>query len=262
MERALDGIDCLVYKKTLFGFSALTGFGMENRGLKIAESPAQDRPRERLQKVGAENLRLAELLAILIRSGRPGESAVQSGEKIASHFRKSLDRLPDAAARELRSISPAIAKTAYCQIMAGIELGRRVSEAKVASGVPEKITGSASAKQFCEKRFARLVADGNREEFHIITLDTKNQVLDTHQISVGTLDASLVHPREVFRPAIKDTAASVILVHNHPSGDPAPSTEDRDVTRRLEKAGRTLGIDVLDHIVLGAFCSVSIREDI
>lgn len=230
-------------------------------GLKIAESPEQDRPRERLLKVGAENLRLAELLAVLIRSGRPGESALQSGEKIAAHFHQGLDRLPDAAARELKEISPAVAKTAYCQIMAGIELGRRVAEAKSAIGAPQKIAGSAGAKQYCEQRFSRLVADGSREEFHIITLDTKNQVIDTHQISVGTLDASLVHPREVFRPAIKDSAASVILVHNHPSGDPTPSTEDRDVTRRLEKAGRTLGIDVLDHIVLGAFCSVSIRED-
>ena len=93
-----------------------------------------------------------------------------------------------------------------------------------------------------------------------MTLDTKNQVIDTHQITVGTLDASLVHPREVFRPAIKDAASSIILLHNHPSGDPTPSPEDHAVTRRLESSGKTLGIDVLDHIVLGRNSAVSIRE--
>ena len=106
----------------------------------------------------------------------------------------------------------------------------------------------------------RLITDAHREEFHIVCLDTKNQVIDCHQISVGTLDASLVHPREVFRPAIKDAASSIILLHNHPSGDPTPSREDHAVTRRLEEAGGIVGIDVLDHIVLGAFRSVSIRE--
>ena len=231
-----------------------------HNGLRIAESPEQDRPRERLLKTGAENLRLAELLAVLIRSGRPGESALQSGEKIASQFHNQLERLPDAAARELKEISPAVAKTAYCQIMAGIELGRRVAEAKRMGDAPFKITGSETAKHFCEQHFSRLVTDGNREELHIVCLDTKNQVITTHQISVGTLDASLVHPREVFRPAIKDSAASIILVHNHPSGDPTPSKEDHAVTRRLEEAGKTLGIEVLDHIVLGTSRSESIRD--
>ena len=145
--------------------------------------------------------------------------------------------------------------------MAGIELGRRVAEAK-GGGVSNvrRITGSRDAIEFCSSHFSRLVSDGHREEFHIVCLDTKNQVITTHMISVGTLDASLVHPREVFRPAIKDSAASVILVHNHPSGDPTPSHEDRIVTKRLEEAGKTLGIDVLDHIVLGDSGGASIRE--
>ena len=98
------------------------------------------------------------------------------------------------------------------------------------------------------------------EEFHIVCLDTKNKIIATHQISVGTLDASLVHPREVFRPAIKDSASSILLVHNHPSGDPTPSQEDLSVTDRLEESGVTLGIQVLDHIVLGTSGGVSIRE--
>ncbi len=228
--------------------------------LKIAESPEQDRPRERLLSVGPENLRLAELLAILIRSGRKGESATQAGEKIAARFRDRMECIPDLRPAELKEVSSVVAKTAYCQIMAGIELGRRIANAKQANRSPTKITGSSDARQFCEEHFARLVADSNREEFHVVSLNTKNFVVATHQISVGTLDASLVHPREVFRPAIKDSASSIILVHNHPSGDPTPSPEDFSVTRRLEEAGRNLGIDVLDHIVLGAFRSISIKQ--
>ena len=245
-----------------FGFSnrSLIMPELTSSNLTIREAPEQDRPRERLIAVGAENLRLAELFAILIRSGRKGESASQAGEKIASAYRGKLERVPDAQPAELKEISSVVAKTAYCQIMAGIELGRRVASANQVAKPPAKITGSEAAIEFCEERFRRLVVDGQREEFHIVCLDTKNQVIDTHQISIGTLDASLVHPREVFRPALKDAASSVILVHNHPSGDPTPSREDFSVTRRLEECGNILGVDVLDHIVLGAFRSVSIRE--
>lgn len=233
---------------------------MSSKPLTVAESPPSDRPRERLVQLGASQLRLAELLAILIRSGRPGESAVQAGERLAAEFGTRLEKLPDAAAVELKQISSAVAQTAYCQIMAGIELGRRVAEAKGNESRVRRIQGAQDAIAFCQDHFARLVADGVREEFHIVCLDTKHQVIATHQISVGTLNASLVHPREVFRPAIKDSAAAILLVHNHPSGDPSPSREDRMVTERLESAGTTLGIDVLDHIVLGACHSVSLRE--
>ena len=143
--------------------------------------------------------------------------------------------------------------------MAGIELGRRIA-ALSDDRITMKISSSSEAIQFCRRHFARLITDARQEEFHIVTLDTKNQVIDTHQITVGTLDASLVHPREVFRAAIRDAAASIILVHNHPSGDPTPSPEDFSVTNRLESSGKTLGIQVLDHIVLGKTSAVSIRE--
>ncbi len=228
-------------------------------GSQITLSPAEERPRERLLAHGPAKLRTSELLAILIRSGRPGESAIAAGQKIANQFQDRLADLPTAGRGELKSISHAIEVTAYCQIMAGIELGRRVTDI---SGQPAicKISSTSEAIEFCERQFSRLIADAKQEEFHIVTLDTKNQVIDTHQITVGTLDASLVHPREVFRAAIKDAASSIILVHNHPSGDPTPSREDFAVTKRLEESGQTLGIDVLDHIVLGAFQSVSIRE--
>lgn len=228
-------------------------------GSQIAHSPTEERPRERLLAHGAAKLRTSELLAILIRSGRPGESAIDAGEKIAKHYHGHLADLPDAGRGELKSVSHAVEVTAYCQIMAGIELGRRVAE--VATDKKSvKILSSSEAVEFCESTFSRLMIDAKQEEFHIVTLDTKNQVIATHQITVGTLDASLVHPREVFRAAIKDAASSIILVHNHPSGDPTPSREDFAVTKRLEESGQTIGIEVLDHIVLGAFQSISIRE--
>jgi len=227
-------------------------------GVQIKAAPSQDRPRERLLEIGKENLTLAELVAILIRSGRPGESAVIAGQKVAKAFQGKMDRLASAGRGELKSISSAIEKTAYCQIMAGIELGRRIAALFETKGVI-KIAGSEDAIQFCERRFARLATDTKQEEFHIVTLDTKNQVIDTHQITVGTLDASLVHPREVFRAAIKDAASSILLVHNHPSGDPTPSKEDHAVTNRLSECGKTLGIDVLDHIIIGHPRSVSIH---
>ncbi|MCH2177562.1 MAG: DNA repair protein RadC [Mariniblastus sp.] len=232
----------------------------KNRGVRIAETPPSDRPRERLLKIGAENLMTSELLAILIRSGRAGESAVQAGVKIANRYAEHLDKLPAASPPELKSTSPVVATTAYCQIMAGIELGRRIAELSLAPDERVKICSADDAIQFCERHFRRLIVEGFKEEFHIVTLDTRNQIINTHQISIGTLDASLVHPREVFKPAIKDSAMSLLLVHNHPSGDPSPSREDFQVTDRLKMAGQHLGIEVLDHIVLGAFHSISISQ--
>jgi len=228
-------------------------------GSQIHASPEQDRPRERLLARGVESLTISDLLAVLIRSGRPGESAVAGGQRVAREFESRLQDLPHAGRAELKQISPAVEKTAYCQIMAGIELGRRVASALDAAP-NTKISSTTDAVAFCRSHFRRLTTDGRQEEFHIVTLDTRNQVVDTHQITVGTLDASLVHPREVFRPAIRDAASSILLVHNHPSGDPTPSREDHAVTKRLESAGELIGIDVLDHIVLGRDRAVSIRE--
>ena len=231
-------------------------------GDRIAERPAGERPRERLLDAGAASLTNAELFAILVRSGRPGESAVTAGVKLAKHHSDAgagrLANLPEAGRAELKAVSKAVDVTAYCAILAGVELGRRVAAA--AEAPPDAcITGTASGVAFCRRRFARLATDGVQEEFHVVTLDTRHHVIATHRITVGTLDASLVHPREVFRPVLRDAAAAVLLVHNHPSGDPSPSPEDHAVTRRLEAAGRTLGIDVLDHVIVASSGSASLR---
>jgi len=232
-------------------------------GEQIKQSPIEDRPREQLLRDGVAKLTDAQLLAILIRVGVPKESAVQAGQRLSNRFQGvELAHLFDASLPELRTISSAIRKDSYCQIMAGIELGRRISVLRdLQPELPERIRGSEDAISYCTKRFARLAADGKQEEFHIVTLDTQHGPLSDHRITVGTLDASLVHPREVFRAAIRDGASAILLVHNHPSGDPTPSREDIAVTDRLSKVGELIGIRVLDHIVVAKHGGRSIMAD-
>jgi len=228
----------------------------------VKRSPNDQRPRERLLQAGPEALKTAELLAILIRSGLPGESAVQAGEKVAARFGEDLQGLSLKARGELKQLSHAIGETAYCQIMAGLELGKRLAAQQTAGqeGAP-RIKDPASALRFCKKRFARLALEGAQEEFHVVLLDPAHQVIRTVQITVGLADQSLVHPREVFRPAVQESAAAVILVHNHPTGDPTPSSQDIAITRQLKTAAETLGLQVLDHIILGRSRSVSMKEE-
>ncbi len=187
-----------------------------------------------------------ELLELLLRSSDRAEQILKE---------IPLEKLDQAHRQEL-NLTP----KAYERLQASIEIGRRIQESKTAFRAIIKISSSSDAIDYCRRHFSRLVSDCLQEEFHTVTLDTKNQVIASHQITVGTLDASLVHPREVFRKAIKDAASSVILVHNHPSGDPTPSREDIAVTDRLTDVGKTIGIDVLDHIVLGKDKGISIRE--
>lgn len=242
-------------------FSSEDWITRQIRGNQVTQSPLEERPREKLMKFGAESLGTSELLAILIRSGRKGESAVQAGQRLASRFSDRLDHLHGQSLSELKKISSAVSEVAYCQIMAGVELGRRVSEAMQLHGVrTEKLTSTRAAIEYCKRHFSRLATDGCQEEFHIVTLDTKLQPISRHQITIGTLDASLVHPREVFRAAIRDAASSVLLVHNHPSGDPTPSVEDRAVTDRLKRAGELIGIQVIDHIIVATQACVSLAE--
>ena len=230
-------------------------------GDQVKETPEQERPRERLLRVGAAALTSAELIAILIRVGVRNESAVTGGRKLANRFADRIEDLRHCSQAELKSITPAATQSSYTQIMAGIELGRRIAKAE--SGrerVRNKITSTSEAVQFCQDEFAFLASEAVQEEFHIVTLDTKHKPIRTHRITVGTLDASLVHPREVFRPAIRDAASAVLLVHNHPSGDPTPSREDHQVTSRLTEAGTLIGISVLDHIIVAKENAISIRE--
>ncbi|MEM9367736.1 MAG: DNA repair protein RadC [Planctomycetota bacterium] len=230
-------------------------------GDQVKEQPEQQRPRERLLRDGAVALSDADLLAILIRVGVVGESATTGGSKLANHFHGRIDQIRDAGIPELRSITKSVTKASYCQIMAALEIGRRAAKAAAdRTPVTTRITSTVEAIHYCESTFAYLAGDAVQEEFHIVTLDTKHKPIANHRITVGTLDSSLVHPREVFRPAIRDAAAAVLMVHNHPSGDPTPSREDHAVTKRLTEAGKLIGIQVLDHVIVARDACLSLRD--
>ncbi|MDI6754801.1 MAG: DNA repair protein RadC [Thermodesulfobacteriota bacterium] len=228
----------------------------------IKRSPSTDRPRERLLRVGPSELKTSELFAILIRSGRRGESALQAGENLATFFGEDLEKLSLQARGELKQLSRAIGETAYCQIMAALELGKRLANQRVGDLVPSyKIRNTSDTLTYCKKHFARLGREARQEEFHVVLLDGKHNVIKSEQITVGLLNESLAHPREVFKPAIRESAVSIILVHNHPNGDPTPSQDDKNITKELKRAAETLGIRILDHVIVSKDKILSMVEE-
>lgn len=228
----------------------------------VKRSPTDDRPRERLLRLGPAGLKLSELLAILIRSGRQGESALQAGERLAAFFGNDLEKLSLQARGELKQISRAIGETAYCQIMAALELGKRLAEQRVVQPASNhKIRNTSDALHYCKQHFMRLAREARQEEFHVVLLDEKHQVIKSEQITVGLLNESLAHPREVFKPAIRESASAVILVHNHTSGDTTPSQDDKIITKELRTAAETLGLRILDHIILARDKALSMVEE-
>lgn len=219
----------------------------------IREWPVLERPRERLQADGAGALATRELLAILIGSGREGASAVDIAGQLLQRSDGSLRRLAAASTPELAAV-PGIGPAVAARISAALELGRRL--AREGPLERSRVRGPRDIYERC----APGMRDLTQEEFRVLLLNTQHAVAREIVITRGTLDASIVHPREVFRAAIAESAAAMILVHNHPSGDPTPSTEDRTVTCQLAEAGRLLGIPVLDHVVIGDGRYVSFVE--
>jgi len=211
-----------------------------------------DRPREKLARVGAAALGDNELIAIVLGQGQRRLSALDlaNGLLAAIGGAEGLARARHDDLVQVRGIGSARA----AQVLAAVELGRRI----VSRGTRDRIqvTSPRSVAEFLMPQY------GNRpvEQFGIVLLDTKHKVLRTTVLSVGTLDASIVHPREIFREATAGGAAAIVLFHNHPSGDPAPSPEDKRLTERMIAAGVVMGIDVLDHIILGDARYFSFRE--
>lgn len=203
-----------------------------------------DRPRERLRSVGCRHLSVRELLALLVGSGGRGGSAFHVADRVLAWAGGSLRRLACADPGALESV-PGVGAATASRILAALELGRR--SAAHATPDDEPIRGPADVF----RRMGPRLRDLPQEEFHALLLNTRHRVIREVAVTRGILDASLIHPREVFRVAVVEGAAGVILVHNHPSGDPTPSAEDRAVTRQLAAAGRALGIPVLDHVVVG-----------
>jgi len=219
----------------------------------IREWPDTDRPRERLEKLAAGALPVRELLALVLGSGSSGRSALELGTELLRRYDGSLRRLGSVEPAELRKV-PGIGPAGAARIAAALELGRRLATEPASRG--DRIRGPGDVF----RRLGPVLRDRRQEEFWVLYLDSQNRVLSERRITVGLLNSSLVHPREVFGPAIARAAASLILAHNHPSGDPDPSPEDLDVTVQMVESGRLLGIPVRDHIVLGDTTFVSLLE--
>jgi DNA repair protein RadC len=222
----------------------------------IKDWPEEDRPREKLLEKGPEALSNTELLAIVLRTGdaSSGNSALDHGRVLMHRFDESLRKLGEASVQDLCSIK-GIGPAKAAQIKAAIEIGKRFAREEVKQS--DAFRSSADVFHFYREQLGGL----KKEEFHVLLLDAKNRMIRDVRVSEGSLTSSLVHPREVFNPVIRESAAAVILIHNHPSGDPAPSQEDLHITRRLREIGEVMGVRVLDHIIVGKGKYVSFVDD-
>lgn len=220
----------------------------------IRDLPLNERPREKLVNQGPQSLSNAELLAILIQTGNRKDSALTLGQRVLEMMRDGIHELCNTTVQELcqiRGIGPSKA----VQVLAAVELARRINMDHYL--VKERVLSPEDVYAFIGQDMKHL----KKEIFRVVFLNTKNGLIDYEDISMGSLNSSIVHPREVFNRAVKKSAAGVILMHNHPSGNPKPSGEDISITRRLVKAGELLGINVLDHVIIGMGRYCSMKEE-
>lgn len=221
---------------------------MGKRYMKIKDLPKIERPREKLEKYGPERLSNSELLAILLGTGQKGINVVELSKRILTKF--SGDGLSKADVKALKNTF-GLGSAKACEIVACFELGRRLLQNKQAALL-------LSPKDVWDQ--LKDIRDNKKEHFVVFFLDARNQEIKREIISIGSLNASLVHPREVFEPSIRYSAAQIIVAHNHPSGDPDPSEEDLVITKRLVSAGKILGIDIIDHIIVAKNKFISFKE--
>lgn len=227
---------------------------MTKKSFTIHDLPVSERPRERLQKYGAEQLSAQELLSLVLGRGISGESVTVTSQRLLSQF-KNLKGISEASLEQLsqvKGIGPAKAS----QLLAVFELAKRVDSANK-SGKNSVVKTPEDVIILLEGR----LKGKKKEHFLAILLDTRGHHIKTAEISVGSLDTSIVHPREVFKEALSASAASVIFVHNHPSGETEPSDDDISLTKRLVEAGGIMGIDVLDHIIIGNDSYKSLKRE-
>jgi len=227
---------------------------LTKKSFTIHDLPVSERPRERLQKFGVEALSVQEILAIILGRGTAGESVTVTVQRLLSQF-GNLNGIANASIEELSKVKGiGIAKAS--QIKASFELANRRGDYvelldKQPMVNPDKVFNMVKSK----------LKDKKKEYLLTLLLTTRNQLIKTAEISIGSLDTSIVHPREVFKEAIAASAASLILVHNHPSGDPKPSEDDISLTRRLIETGEIIGIEVLDHLIVGDERYVSLKKE-
>lgn len=219
--------------------------------IMVRDMPTEERPRERLIELGERQLSNEELVALILRTGSAQESVLDLARRLLKNF-DGFHGLADATFEELRCI-PGMGIAKICELKAAVEIGRRMSispRSRVVIRTPKDVDA------YLGNELRQLT----QEHFVVLSLDSKNQLLGKDHAFVGTLNSSLVHPREVFHRAVRRSAASIVVAHNHPSGDPQPSREDIEVTRRLGEAGKLMGIELLDHIIIGDGRYVSLRE--
>lgn len=224
-----------------------------DNGFTIRDLAPQERPREKMIQNGSQTLSNAELLAILIRTGTRDLSALDLANRILSLSEDGLRHLADCSVEDLSAVN-GIGPSKACQILAGVELGRRMARARIIN--PRILNHPREVAAYLIED----MKDLRQEWFRILLLNNRKQVMGYETISVGTLNASLVHPRDVFEKAIRKNASTILLVHNHPSGNPSPSDEDRLLTKRLTEAGALMGIEVIDHVIVGNGNYYSFKE--
>ncbi|MBC8526014.1 MAG: DNA repair protein RadC [Candidatus Cloacimonetes bacterium] len=215
---------------------------MNKKTYTVRDLPIEDRPRERLQKIGVDNLSTQELLALIIEKGGKGQNVLTVAQNLLAHF-GNLNKMKNASIEELKKVK-GIGFATACKLQAAFKLGEK-SEIQIKK-YGEKIEGPESVFKLLRNE----IGNKKKESFYILSLTTRNNLIGVDKVSTGTLSASLAHPREVFLPAIKNSASTVIIVHNHPSGDTQPSEDDLEITKRLVEAGKILGIEVVDHIIV------------
>lgn len=220
--------------------------------MKIKDIPLENRPRERLSKNGPSVLSDSELLAVILQKGTSKDNVIDMSNKLLSKY--PIEQLSDMTLSELQEID-GIGPAKSMQIVSLFEFMKRHNKAKNS----KKIVTIESAKDVFNY-FVEILDNKKKEHFYILLLDSKNQIINHSLISVGLLDASPIHPREVFKEAIKNSAASIVLIHNHPSGDPTPSEQDNEVTQLLINSGDMLGIKVIDHLIIGNNNFYSFKE--
>ncbi len=220
----------------------------------VNDLPAQERPRERLAKHGPDKLSAPELLAVVLGRGVSGKSVMSIAQELISKF-GSVKGISEATIAELAKVR-GIGSAKAAQLKAVFELGKRQQFDEAPPFQKYEITNPASVVAAIRES----IRDKRKEHFKLLVLNTRNRIVAITNVSTGTLSSSLVHPREVFRDAIEHSGSSVVLAHNHPSGNPDPSEEDLRITRRLADAGKIIGIEVLDHIIVGKETYVSFKE--
>ncbi|MEO0292684.1 MAG: DNA repair protein RadC [candidate division WOR-3 bacterium] len=227
---------------------------MNNKSFTLRDLPKEDRPRERLKLLGVDNLSIQELLALVIERGRKGSNVLTIAQNLLARF-GNLSSIKEASIEELKEIY-GIGFATACKLKAAFKLGEK------ALNKEDRYNSKITNPEVVFKLLKDDMGNKKKEYFKILSLNTRKRLISIDDISIGNLDSSIAHPREIFKAAIQNSAASIILVHNHPSGDPKPSNDDVRLTERMIEVGRIVGIEVDDHIIIGDNSYVSLRASL